>query len=76
MDYDADSDSVDEFPAEGYSEDDLQLVEDFVEDVAAAKGLPAEDDEDDSEGEPDVTSTSGDGPIVEFAGLPEWCAFV
>ncbi|EIE18889.1 hypothetical protein COCSUDRAFT_45036 [Coccomyxa subellipsoidea C-169] len=72
VDYDADSDSVDEFPAEGYSEDDLQLVEDFVEDVAPAKGLPAEDDEDDSDGEPDVTSTSGDGPIVEFAGLPEW----
>ena len=73
VDYDADSDSVDEFPVDGFSEDDLQLVEEFVEDVTTSKGRPLEDDEDDTEGEPDLTSTSGDGPIVEFAGLPEWC---
>ncbi|KAK9918799.1 hypothetical protein WJX75_007027 [Coccomyxa subellipsoidea] len=72
VDYDADSDSVDEFPVDGFSEDDLQLVEEFVEDVTTSKGRPLEDDEDDTEGEPDLTSTSGDGPIVEFAGLPEW----
>ncbi len=71
VDYDADSDSMDEFPAEGYSEDDLEVVEEFIEDRAAAI-RDAEEDMEDEEGEPALTSTSGEGPIVEVAGLPPW----
>lgn len=73
LDYDADSDSMDEFPAEGYSEDDLEIVEEYIEDRAAARGGSDEDLEDiDEEAEPALTSTSGEGPIVEFAGNPPW----
>ncbi|CAL8463893.1 g3428 [Coccomyxa elongata] len=71
VDYDADSDSMDEFSAEGYSEDDLEVVEEFIEDRAAAI-RDAEEDMEDEEGEPAFTSTSGEGPIVELAGLPPW----
>lgn len=62
---------MDELPAEGYSEDDLEIVEEFIEDRAAARE-DAEEDMEDEGGEPALTSTSGEGPIVEFAGLPPW----
>ena len=71
VDYDADSDSMDEFPAEGFSEDDLEVVEEFIEEQAAAR-QDAQEDMEDEEGEPALTSTSGEGPIVEMAGLPPW----
>jgi hypothetical protein len=62
MDYDADSDSVDEFdPEEDFWEDD-------AEELNGNEVLDADEDDQDAP----VASSSGDGPVVEFAGLTTW----
>ncbi len=66
MDYDADSDSMDEFPAEDFEDGGEVLSEDFL-------GEEDPEAEEEDEGDASVASTSGDGPIVQFAGLPDWC---
>jgi hypothetical protein len=38
--------------------------------AAEEEDVRAEDDLDDEE--PPVASTSGDGPMIEFAGIPSW----
>ena len=80
MDYDADSDSVDEFSSgdeaplsfldfDEAEPDDPEREADLEEDgeEAEEEGDDQEEDED-----PPVSSSSGQGPIVEVAGTPAW----
>lgn len=77
VDYDADSDSIDEFSSG--DEAPLDFLDLDAEDTdsqdtefeaAEDKDDSVEDDLDDEE--PPIASTSGDGPTIEFAGIPSW----
>lgn len=75
IDYDADSDSVDEFGAEdsdwrGEDEDAEEDSEGAGEAYLDDDDADMEDDEDDEE--PLVASTSGSGPVVELTGATTW----
>ena len=83
VDYDADSDSVDEFSSgdeapmdfldfdEAIPEDPQREadLEEGIQDTEEGAEDEVEDEEDD---EPSVTSSSGQGPIIEVAGMPSW----
>jgi len=75
VDYDADSDSMDDFS----SGDDAPL--DFLEfdadglDLEAeaeAEAEPEEEENIEDGDDPLVASTSGEGPVIEMAGMPPW----
>ena len=77
VDYDADSDSVDEFSSGDdapldFLDFDAEDTESQDTEIEAAKeeDVRAEDDLDDEESP--IASTSGDGPMIEFAGIPSW----
>lgn len=86
VDYDADSDSVDEFSSgsDGNPMDflDFDADEQGTEAEPEAEGGAAEgeeeeeeedfDDDDDDDDEPPVASTSAAGPTIEVAGMPSW----
>ncbi|CAK0786450.1 hypothetical protein CVIRNUC_009663 [Coccomyxa viridis] len=75
VDYDADSDSMDEFssgdeaPASfsGYDSEDQG-----VEAVTQEGEADEKESELDEEEEPPIASTSGEGPFIEVAGMPSW----
>lgn len=75
VDYDADSDSMDEFssgdeaPASfsGYDSEDQG-----VEAVTQEGEEDEKESELDEEEEPPIASTSGEGPFIEVAGMPSW----
>ena len=86
MDYDADSDSVEEFssgdeaPMDFLDFDESEFPEDpqseaALEEELAEEGEETEEEGDEEEEEEDdspVASSSGQGPIVEIVGMPSW----
>ena len=77
MDYDADSDSMDDFSSgdDGpldFSEFDADGLDLEAEAEAEAEAEP-EEEENIEDGEDSlVASTSGEGPVIEMAGMPSW----
>ena len=75
MDYDADSDSMDEFssgdeaPASflGYDSEDQSREAATQDGQAEEEESELEEDED-----PPIASTSGEGPFIDIAGMPSW----
>ena len=75
MDYDADSDSMDESssgdeaPANflSYDSEDQGVEAATQEGEADEEGSELDEEED-----PPIASTSGEGPFIEVAGMPSW----
>ena len=86
VDYDADSDSVEEFssgdeaPMDFLDFDESEFPEDpqgeaALEAAAEEEGEETEeegDEDEEDEDDPPVASSSGQGPIIEVAGMPSW----
>ncbi len=84
MDYDADSDSVEEFssgdeaPMDFLDFDESEFPEDPQSEAVLEAELEGEeteeggDENEEDEDDPPVASSSGQGPIVEIAGMPSW----
>ena len=82
VDYDADSDSVDEFSSgdeapmdfldfDEIEPEDPQTGADLEEGIEET-GEEADDEDEEDDEEPSVASSSGQGPIIEVAGMPSW----
>ena len=73
MDYDADSDSMDDFSSgDDAPLDFLEFDADGLDPGAEAEAEPEEEENIEDGDDSLVASTSGEGPVIEMAGMPSW----